>query len=193
MKKWTLTAIACLAGLLLATGIAYAEEWQGKAETKTAGGLRIELITPADGVKMGENNVAVRLSDAASGQPVVRESLRMDFLMDESDTSMNHGGMSSQKPVVVDLEPVKDAPGRYEGKADLAYSGDWRARVYADSRGLLAPVSFKVSVASGGPNLLVIGGIAALIVAATAAAVVARGRGANAEAASEQAVEATKA
>ncbi|MHB0870109.1 MAG: FixH family protein [Chloroflexota bacterium] len=163
MRKWHVTALTCLAGLWLLAGVAYAEEWNGKSETRTVTGFQVELTTPAEGVKVGENKLAVRLKDSATGQPVVRESVRVDLLMDEADTSMNHGGMSSQKPVSVELKAVKDSPGRYEGKMSLSDAGVWRVRVFADARGIQAPASFTVRAESSGPNWLVLGGFALLI------------------------------
>lgn len=168
MKKLTILAVLALVGLWLETGVAFAEEWKGKSETKNAGSYMVELITPADGVKIGANNVAVQLKDSSTGQPVSRDSVSVDFLMDEGDTSMGHGGMnmSTQKPVAVDLKAVSGVAGRYEGKAQLTYSGDWKVRVYADPKGLQPPATFTVNVAAAGPNFGVIGGIVVAIVAA---------------------------
>lgn len=163
MKKLLLVVTAALAATWLATGVAFAEEWTGKSETKTVIGFQVELITPSAGVMVGENNLAVRLKDTATSQAVLRDSVRVDLSMDEADSSMNHGGMSSQKPVRVDLAAVKDVPGRYEGKVSLSDAGAWNVKVFTDPRGTQASASFKVSAESSGPNLMVIGAFALLI------------------------------
>ena len=106
MKKLGMVAMVALAATWLATGVAFAEEWTGKSETKTVTGIQVEVITPAAGLKAGENNLAVRLKEAAGGQAVVREFARVDLVMDEGDSSMNHGGMSTQKPVAFELKAV---------------------------------------------------------------------------------------
>lgn len=164
MKKLTIVAVLALVGLWLATGVAFADEWKGKSETKSVGSYQVELITPADGAKIGANNVAVQLKDTTTGQAVARDSIRVDFLMDEGDMSMTHGSMSTQKPVTVDLKAVSGAAGRYEGKADLTDSGDWKVRVYADPKGLQPPATFNLNVAAAGPNFGVIGGFLLAIV-----------------------------
>lgn len=193
MKKLGMVAMVALAATWLATGVAFAEEWQGKGETKTVTGIQVEVITPAAGLKVGENNLAVRLKEAAGGQAVVREVVRGDLAMDEGDKSMNHGGMSTQKPVGFELKPVASEQGRYEGKVTLTDPGNWNLRVFTDSRGVGSPASFKVSAEkasaaapatnsgaaapqaatkntaaapqASGPNWLVLGGLALLVVA----------------------------
>lgn len=181
MKKLGMVAMVALAATWLATGVAFAEEWQGKSETKTVTGIQVEVITPAAGLKAGENNLAVRLKEAAGGQAVVREFARVDLVMDEGDSSMNHGGMSTQKPVAFELKAVAAEQGRYEGKVTLSDPGNWNLRVFTDSRGVGSPASFKVSAEkaspaaatqsgaaapqASGPNWLVLGGLALLVVA----------------------------
>jgi hypothetical protein len=122
------------------------------------------------------------MKEAQGGRPVVREFARIDLAMDEGDKSMNHGSMSNQKPVVVELKAVASEQGRYEGKVSISDPGDWNLRVFTDSRGVGSPAAFKVraeksgpaaastgaspATQGSGPNWLVIGGFAALIVAA---------------------------
>ncbi|MHB1134940.1 MAG: FixH family protein [Chloroflexota bacterium] len=166
MRRWTLVLAAALASLWLLGGVALAAEVNGKSETKTAGTFQVELTTPAEGIKVGDAELAVLLRDRATGQAVVRESLRLELLMDAADTSMNHGDMSKQTPTAVELAADKANPGRYLGKASFTDSGDWLVRVFADTRSGQAPVAFKVGVTGGGPNWLVIGGILAVIAAA---------------------------
>lgn len=189
MRRWTMLAVASLASLWLATGMAYAEEWKGKSETKKLGNLQVEFITQADGSRVGDNNFAVQLKDLSTGQPVLREPVRVELTMDENDKSMKHGDMSKEKPVVAELNAVKDAPGRYSGKANLSSAGDWKAEVFVDPAGGRT-VTFKVRVDSPGPNWLVIGGFLALI--AVAAGIVVAVKRKAPSAAAVPAPEATK-
>lgn len=180
MKKLTAMAVVGLVSLWLLSGVAYAQEWEGKSQTTTVTGIQVELITPAEGLKVGENSLSVRMKEAPGGHAVVRDSVRVDLAMDESDRSMNHGSMSNQKPVVFELKAVASEQGRYEGTATLSDPGDWNLRVFTDARGLGAPASFKVraekSGATGeqasGPNWPILGGFALLIVAAIGGVVV---------------------
>jgi hypothetical protein len=174
-RRLVVLVSASLALVWLTAGIAFAQESTGKGETKRNSSYTVELITPAEGLKVGENNLAVQLKDAA-GQPVVRDSVRVDLLMDEADTSMGHGNMAQQEPVVVQLMAVKGSPGRYGGTAELSDAGAWKARVFADERGVQAPLTFNVSVGGSGPNWLLIGGLLAVITAAIGAVVVVKRR-----------------
>ena len=164
-KKWIVLAVASLTSLWLASGIAYAEEGKGKSEVKSAGNIQVEFVTPADGSVVGDNSVAVQLKDTSTGQPVVRDSVRVQLVMDAGDTAMSHGGMgmSAQDPITLDLKAVKEVPGSFAGKVNFRNTGDWKARVAVDPRGIQAPLTFSVRVGSAGPNWLVIGGILAII------------------------------
>ncbi len=186
MRKLTILVLGSLIALGLWGGVAYAQEWKGKSEVKTAGNVQVEFITPAEGLKVGDNNLAVQLKDLSAGQPVVRESVRVDLLMDEADSSMKHGDMSKQEPVVVQLKAEKNAAGRYSGKANLSSAGNWKARVFVDPRGIQAPLTFNVQVDGGGPNWLVIGGLlAAIAVVVIGIAVAVRRKSAPEEAATQ--------
>lgn len=164
-KKWIVLAVASLTSLWLASGIAYAEEGKGKSEVMSAGNIQVEFVTPADGSVVGDNSVAVQLKDTSTGQPVVRDSVRVQLVMDAGDTAMSHGGMgmSAQDPITLDLKAVKEVPGSFAGKVNFRNTGDWKARVAVDPRGIQAPLTFSVRVGSAGPNWLVIGGILAII------------------------------
>lgn len=164
-KKWIVLAVASLTSLWLASGIAYAEEGKGKSEVMSAGNIQVEFVTPADGSVVGDNSVAVQLKDTSTGQPVVRDSVRVQLVMDAGDTAMSHGGMgmSAQDPITLDLKAVKEVPGSFAGKVNFRNTGDWKARVAVDPRGIQAPLTFSVRVGSAGPNWLVIGGILAVI------------------------------
>jgi len=164
-KKWIVLAVASLTSLWLASGIAYAEEGKGKSEVKSAGNIQVEFVTPADGSVVGDNSVAVQLKDTSTGQPVVRDSVRVQLVMDAGDTAMSHGGMgmSAQDPITLDLKAVKEVPGSFAGKVNFRNTGDWKARVALDPQGIQAPLTFSVRVGSAGPNWLVIGGILAII------------------------------
>jgi hypothetical protein len=168
----------------MTAGVAFAEEWKGKSEVKRNSSHSVELIIPAEGLKVGENNLAVQLRDNATGQPVVRDAVRVDLLMDETDTSMKHGDMSQLEPVTLQLSAVTGSPGRYLGQADLSDEGTWKVRVFADDRGIQAPVTFTVSVAGGGPNWLVIAGLLALVALAIGGVLVLKRRSTPAVAAS---------
>jgi hypothetical protein len=174
VKRLVVLATVSLALVWLTAGIAFAEEWKGKSESKRNSSYQVELITPAEGLRVGENNLAVQLKDIATGQAVVRDAVRVDLLMDESDTSMGHGDMAQQDPVAVQLMAVKDSPGRYSGKAEFSDAGAWKARVFADDRGIQAPVTFDISIGAGGPNWLVIGGVLALVMFGIGAVVIAK-------------------
>ncbi len=182
-RKWALLAVASLASLWLASGMAYAEEGKGKAEAKTAGNIVAEFVTPPDGTVVGENQITLQLRDAATGRPIVPDSVRVEFTMDESDRSMQHGDMSQQKPVAVKLAGSKDAPGKYTGKADLTSAGDWKARVIVDLDGVQRALTFGVRVSGSGPNWLIVGGLLAIVVAAIGGVVVMRRKAASGAAA----------
>jgi hypothetical protein len=167
-RTWVLLGVASLTSLWLASGVAYAEDWQGKSDTKTSGNIQVEFITQADGSVVGDNNIAVQLKDTSTGQPIVRDSVTVQLLMDAGDTAMTHGGMgmSAQDPVAANLKAVQGTPGRYSGKVSFSNAGDWKARVAIDPRGIQAPLTFSVRVSSAGPNWLIIGGFLAIIAAA---------------------------
>lgn len=194
--RWTvLAAMASVAALWMATSVAFAEEWAGKSETKTAGNVQVELITQADGSRVGENNLAVQLKDVSTGQPIVRDSVKVQLVMDAGDKGMSHGGsgMSTQDPITVELKAVKETPGRFAGKVVFSNSGDWKARAVVDPRGLQTPVVFDVAVGNAGPNWTVIGSVLLVVAAAVIAVVVTVRRKPSKAASSTLALEADEA
>ncbi len=180
--KWTLMVVASLASLLLATGVAYADEFKGESQTKTTGTVQVEFITEAEGTIVGESHIAVQLKDTATGQPIVRDSVQVELTMDEGDSSMNHGSMSNQKPVLANLKASAEAPGKYSGKVPFTDAGDWKATVLVDGNGARGPVSFGVHVVSSGPNWLVIGGFIGVLALVVVAAAMAKRKGSSARA-----------
>ena len=167
MKRWALLTAACLVGLWLLGGVAYAQEGNGIYQTKKAGNLPVDQFTPTEGAKVGDNHIVVQLRDVVTGQAVARESVWLEVLMDETDTTMmkSHGDMSNQVPTAVELKADKAAPGRYSGTVNFSSAGDWKVRVVADPRRGQAPVNCDVRVLAGGPNWLVIGGILVVVAA----------------------------
>jgi hypothetical protein len=183
--SWMLTAVASLTGLLLAAGVAYADGPKGHTDTKSTGKTQVELITPDGASLVGENHVVVHLSDVATGQPVIRDAVRVELTMDASGGSMqghNHmAGMAGQAPIVANLVPSQNAPGQYAGTVSFTDPGNWSARVIAGPSAAQDAVLFQVKVdkPSRGPNWLVIGGFLGIIVGIAALAFVAKNRAAS--------------
>lgn len=165
---------AALASMWLAIGPAYAQEAKGQGATATIGGVQLEIIPPNGGMAEGENAISVQVSDSATGKPVVQSGLRVEMTMDAGDRSMNHGDMSNQKPVVAELQPNKEVPGRYDGKVSLSGAGRWNAKIYLDSQ---RSTIVAVSVAPGGPIWLVVAGGAVVVFALAGVGVVLLRRG----------------
>lgn len=155
LGKWLRLIGIGLLSMWLASGVAYAEEPKSRSEVRSIGNVQVELATPADGLKVGDNDIALQLRDTVTGQPVTRDSVRVDLLMDAGDQSMMHGDMSKQAPVVANLKASKDVPGRYSGKVNLSNAGRWQAKVSLDAQ---TSTTFNVNVNDGGPNWVIIGG-----------------------------------
>lgn len=167
-RKWVLLVVAGLLSLWLASGLAYAQETKGKTVVQTVGNVQVEFVAPESGLVSGDNQIAVQLKDTATGKPVVQNSLRVEMSMDTTDKSMSgHGDMATQKPVLAELTASKDVAGRYTGKVTLDGAGKWTAKVYLDAQ---RSTILSLGVAAGsGPNLLLIGGgIAAVLALAVA-------------------------
>ncbi len=167
--KWLLMVVAVLAGLAVATSAAYADGSKAKSETKTAGKVQVELITEDGPAVVGDNNVAVQLTDTATGQPIVRDSVRLELTMDNAGKPMqghNHSmDMSSQRPIILNLKASPALPGRYDGKLNFTDPGAWNARVVLGPNPLQDAATFAVRVEkpSSGPNWLIIGGFLAVL------------------------------
>jgi hypothetical protein len=175
-RKWVLLVVAGLLSLWLASGLAYAQETKGKTVVQTVGNVQVEFVAPESGLVSGDNQIAVQLKDTTTGKPVVQNSLRVEMSMDTGDRSMNHGDMSTQKPVLAELQASKDVAGRYTGKVNLNGAGKWNAKVYLDAQ---RSTILGVSVAESGPNLfLIVGGAAAVIALGIAGVFVLKRKGA---------------
>jgi hypothetical protein len=178
-EKWIALVATLLASLMLVSGIAYADESKGKSETKAAGPIQVEFITPPEGAVVGANQIALHLKDTATGQPVVRDSVRVQLSMDGGDMShMNHGAVSNQSPLTADLLAARDEPGYYSGKVNFTDAGDWKANVVLDPRNPQGSASFGVHVInkSSGPNWLIIGLFVGIIGAVALVAFVMKSR-----------------
>jgi hypothetical protein len=184
-RKWILLVVASVVGLMLASGIAYADGPKMRSEVKTAGKTQVEFLTPEGASLVGDNQVAVQLKDTATGQPIVRPSVRAELVMDgggQAMQGMHHGAdMSVQKPIVVELKADPQEPGKYTGTLNFTDPGSWNARIVAGPSALQDAVSFTVRVdkKTNGPNWLVIGGFLGLVVVGIALVFVLRSRAAS--------------
>lgn len=169
-RKWVLLLAAGVLSLWLASGLAYAQEAKGKTVVGTVGGVQVEFVAPDSGLVSGDNQIAVQVKDTSTNKPLVQNSLRVEMTMDTTDKSMGgHGDMATQKPVLAELTASKDVPGRYTGKVNLDGAGKWTAKVYLDAQ---RSTILSVSVAAGsGPNMLLIGGGVAVVLALAVAGV----------------------
>lgn len=175
--KWVLLGVVGLLSLLPASGLAYAQGVGGKSAVATVGTLQVEVIAAEGGLVEGENTIAVQLTDSATGKPLVQDAVRVEMTMDTGDRSMNHGDMTTQKPVLAELAASKDVAGRYAGKVNLSGVGKWNAKVYVDAqRSTILDVS--VAAASGPNWLSIAAGVAAVVVVGFVGAVVFRRRNA---------------
>jgi hypothetical protein len=165
--KSALLLVAGVLSLWLASGFAYAQEAKGTTAVGTVAGVQVEFVAPQGGLVEGENAIAVQAKDTATGKPLVQDGVRVEMTMDTTDRSMNHGDMSTQKPVLAELK-ASQTPGTYTGKVSLSGVGKWNAKVYLDAQ---RSTIIGVSVAAGGPNMLLIGGGAATVLALAAAGV----------------------
>jgi YtkA-like len=113
MKRFSLTTVAVIMTLVLAVGTSWGYEAQ-----KTAGGLTITLSAGSYPLVKGDNDLRVKITDAA-GKAVTEAKVTARFFMP---------AMPGMAPMSSKSEPVLKG-GSYEFKAGVSMEGTWKTEV----------------------------------------------------------------
>ncbi|MBE9078104.1 FixH family protein [Romeria aff. gracilis LEGE 07310] len=92
-------------------------------ESTSEGNVEISLVSPHDSVPMGDTEMILEVKDAATGEPVTTDSLKVDVSM----------AMEGMEPMMTETTVSPGAePGLYEVQTYLSMEGPWAINAAVD-------------------------------------------------------------
>jgi len=128
MKRFSLATVAVIMVLVLSVGISWAYEVQ-----KTTGGLTITLSAGSYPLVKGDNDVSVKITDAA-GKAVTDAEVKARFFM----PPMPGMAPMSSNPELVLKGDV------YRFKANVSMEGTWKTEIIVKRKGKSTTATFNL-------------------------------------------------
>ena len=111
---------------------------EATANSPTEGGIAISLISPnPDAIPMGDAELVVEVTDAATNEPVTVETLNIDL-------SMAMGDMEPMTTMAI-VEPGTE-PGQYTVKTNMGMAGMWMMKVESADAAMPGTATFDLEV-----------------------------------------------
>lgn len=141
----------------------------GKGTEKSVSGINAELTFNKDNkVKTGKNDVMITLHDS-NNKEIENADIKISAEMDKSS---DMGGMNMDKLKAIEAALESSENGQYMGNIEFTDKGKWIVTANVTVNGENMDIKYDVDVISSGPNWVVIGGFAGIVVAIIIVAVV---------------------
>ncbi|WP_058953799.1 FixH family protein [Clostridium tyrobutyricum] len=158
-KKMIKNLIVTLFFTLILSTTALADSNGTKIE-KNVDGIKADLILSSDTVKIGDNNLTIKLYDE-KGQPL--QDANVKVIADMSGGSMDNMNMDNSKTEAVNFKSA-DQKGEYTGTINFSDKGNWTLKTSFTSKNQEKMADFNVKVINPGPNWFIIGGFLGAVI-----------------------------
>ncbi|MBU3099947.1 MULTISPECIES: FixH family protein [Clostridium] len=135
----------------------------GTQTNKVVDGVKASLTFKNEKLKPGKNEFAFSLLDK-NEKPLTNANLKITVAMDNSTDMKGMSGMTAENtPMIIDLKEGSKK-GEYTGMVDFKSKGQWIIKSTFDANGQAKNIDLGINVQSAGPNFLILGVFAGVVV-----------------------------
>ncbi|MBU3215352.1 FixH family protein [Clostridium estertheticum] len=135
----------------------------GTQINKVVDGVKASLTFTNEKLKPGKNEFTISLLDK-NEKPLTNSNLKITVAMDNSTDMKGMSGMTAENtPMIIDLKEGSKK-GEYTGMVDFKSKGQWIIKSTFDANGQAKNIDLGVNVQSAGPNFLILGVFAGVVV-----------------------------